>query len=252
MIAASIDDAAAWCLLAVLTAIAQAKSVINGLYTGILGVLFVLIIFYIVKPLLKKLGNRVEAIGRLNQGDFAVILLLILTCAIYTDYIGIYSVFGGFILGIASPRGKVFLKEINEKFTYIVVVFLLPIFFTFSGLNTDLTGIFNLNLLIPAFVIIVVSIIGKYIGCMLFMKKMGFSWRESSAIGGLMNARGLMLLIVLNIGLSYNMITHDLYSILVLMTVITTMLAMPIYKYSMGKRQKAGSKSSQKLDYSGP
>ncbi len=236
LIAASIDDAAAWCFLAVVTAMAQAESMMSGLFTALWGALFAIVVIKVVKPMMKKWGDNIQERGSLSQGEFGVIVILLLAAAWFTDFIGIYSVFGGFILGLAVPRTPVFQRELHGKLTDIVVVFLLPIFFTYSGLNADLSGIFQMHLLWPSLIILVGAIAGKYFGCAFAMRRMGFSWGESSAIGGLMNARGLMELIVVNIGLTYGIISQDLYSALILMAVITTALSMPIYNLSMGKK----------------
>ncbi|QYR21859.1 cation:proton antiporter [Paenibacillus sp. sptzw28] len=236
LLAASVDDAAAWCFLAVVTAMAQSKDMIAGLYTAVGGVLFALLVLTLVKKRLKKMSDRVEAAGQFLQHDFAIILLLILGAAWITDYIGIYSVFGGFILGLAMPRTPVFQREIHGKLTDFVVVLLLPLFFAFSGLNADIASLFNMGIVIPFLFILLASILGKYGGCTLAMRRMGFTWRESSAIGGLMNARGLMELIVVNIGLAYEIINQDLYSMLVLMAIVTTAAAMPIFNASLGNR----------------
>ncbi|PEQ83429.1 cation:proton antiporter [Bacillus cereus] len=233
IIAASIDDVSAWILLALINALAQSNSLIGGLKTAMFGVLFAMICLLVIRPILNKYITTLENKGEITEGTLALVIMLILGATWYTDYVGIYSVFGGFILGLAMPRTPLFQKYISDNLINITVVFLVPIFFTNSGLKTDFSNILNIKLMIPCILILLASFLGKYGGATIAMKKMGFSWRESSAIGGLMNARGLMLLIFINLGISYNLISPELFSILVLMAVISTAAAMPIYNASL-------------------
>ncbi len=235
LISASIQDVVAWILLAFITSMAVHNNIVMGLTAFFGGIIFVLLVFFIVKPFLTKIGNISEKEGSLSQAHFSIVMLLLLSAALTTDKLGLYSVFGGFILGLAIPRTKVFEQDLHRKLNDITAVFLLPIFFTFSGLNTNLTVLKELSIFLPCLVIILFSFFGKYLGCALTMKAIGFSWRESSAIGALINARGLMELILANIGLSYGIINRDMFSILVLMAIVSTLCAMPLYYLSMGK-----------------
>ncbi|MGM0889159.1 MAG: cation:proton antiporter [Bacillota bacterium] len=230
LIAASIDDALAWCLVALITALAQAQGILAGITAITFGALFACFMLLVGKKWLTRLGERVEKEGSLSMNHFSLVLLLLLVAIWFTDYVGVYSVFGGFIVGLSMPRNKVFLQELQSKFQPFVITLLLPIFFAYSGLNTNFTTILSdMSLLIPAMVVLVVSIAGKYGGCALAMKSIGYSWREASAIGILMNARGLMVLILVNIGMTYKIITPQVFAILVLMTLVTTIVAMPIF-----------------------
>ncbi len=233
IIAASIDDVSAWILLALINALAQSNSFIGGIKTAIYGAVFALICLWIIRPLLNKYIMRLERKGDIGEGTLALVIMLILGGTWYTDYVGIYSVFGGFILGLAMPRTPLFKKYISNNLVNITVVFLVPIFFTNSGLKTNFSNLMNIDSFIPCLIILLASFAGKYGGATLAMKKIGFSWREASAIGGLMNARGLMLLIFINLGISYNLISQELFSILVLMAIISTAAAMPIYNASL-------------------
>lgn len=230
LISASIDDALAWCLVALITALAQAQGVLAGIVAISFGALFAGFMLLVVKKWLTRLGEKVEREGSLSTNTFSYILLLLLVAIWFTDYVGVYSVFGGFIVGLAMPRNKLFVQELQSKFQPVVLTLLLPIFFAYSGLNTNLTTIFSdLSLLIPAIIVLVASVAGKYGGCTLAMRSIGYSWREASAIGILMNARGLMVLILVNIGMTYNIITPQVFAILVLMTLVTTIVAMPVF-----------------------
>jgi Kef-type K+ transport system membrane component KefB len=226
-----------WILLSFVTAAAANKGMEAGYITLFGGIAFVALVFLIVKPLLKIIGKRSQKNGILSQMDFAIIVISLLAAALITDKLGLYSVFGGFILGLAVPRDPVFSKGLEMKLKDITVAILLPLFFAFSGLNSNMLVLGNLTNFIPTLVIVAFAFISKYGSATIAMKLTGYSWRESSAIGGLTNSRGLMELIVANIGLSYAVISNDLYSILVLIAILTTLFAMPIYNLSMGKKK---------------
>jgi Kef-type K+ transport system membrane component KefB len=235
---ASIQDVISWILLAFVTSAAAHKGMSAGYFTLIGAIVFVIVVMFVAKPLLQKIGTRAQKAGHLGQLDFAIVVISLLIAALVTDYLGLYSVFGGFILGLAVPRDPVFSKGIESKLKDITVAILLPLFFTFSGLNANMLVLGNLTNLVPTIIIVLFAFFSKYVSATIAMKMTGYSWRESSAIGGLTNARGLMELIVANIGLSYSVITRDLYSILILIAILTTLAAMPIYNLSLGKGYK--------------
>ncbi|MFI7014592.1 cation:proton antiporter [Streptomyces sp. NPDC050164] len=162
-----------------------------------------------------------------------IIVGIVLLSGLFTDYIGIHSVFGGFIAGLAMPRNPAFREALHSRMMDLVCVLLLPIFFAFSGLNTELGGLAGWAMIGPFLLILVAGFVGKYVGCATAMRGIGFSWRESWAVGGLMNARGLMILIFINIGLAQGMITKDVFSMLVLVAVFTTAGAMPLYRWAL-------------------
>ncbi|GAA0188789.1 hypothetical protein GCM10009122_48070 [Fulvivirga kasyanovii] len=234
LLSASVQDVISWILLSFVTAMAISKSYMGGIVTFAGALLFVLVIGFLVRPVLVKICTATEKDANLSQGHLALVLALLLLSALATDYIGLYSVFGGFVLGLAIPRKPVFIEELATKLKDITLVMFLPLFFAFSGLNTNLLVFNNLAIAIPCLVILALSVSGKYGICTLTVKAAGYSWREASAIGGLLNSRGLMELLIANIGLLYGVISQDLFSILVLMAIVTTLGAMPIYNLSMG------------------
>lgn len=236
LLSASIQDVVSWVLLAVVTVMATTKEYLSVLTMIIGAIFFVLILFYIVKPLLTKTATKVKSDNGLSQGSFAIVILLMLISALITDELGLYSVFGGFIFGLSLPREGKYIEAITIRMKDFILVFLLPVFFAFSGLNTNLLKLGELNLWNIAFIIILFAFVSKYFSCMFTMRWVSkFSWKESSAIGGLINSRGLMELIIANIGLFYGLIDIGLYSILVLVAITTTLAAMPIYYASLGK-----------------
>ena len=239
LLAASLDDAVAWCLLALIAALGTGSPLLAGALPVVGGALFTLVCIFVVRPSLFGMGWRVERRGELGQGEFAIILLLLLATVWVTDKIGIYSVFGSFILGLCMPRNRAFQRSLHGSMHRFTTVFFLPVFFTNSGLNANLAALFGPELLGAALLIILVAFASKYLSCTLAMRSIGFSWAESSAVGGLFNARGLMLLIFANLGLAHGLIGPALFSILVLAAVVTTAAAMPIFQRSLRQRSKS-------------
>jgi Kef-type K+ transport system membrane component KefB len=239
MLSASIQDVVSWILLAFVTSMAKHEGLSQGCITLASAFLAVFAAFFVLTPLFKKMGVATEKSGMLSLNHFSIIMITILVSAFATDWLGLYSVFGGFILGLSMPRGTVFQKEINSKLYYFTAAFGLPLFFTFSGLNANLLVLSGMRYFIPCIVILVIAFASKYLSCLFAMRSGGFSWAESSATGGLMNARGLMELIVINIGLTYGIINTEFYSILILVAITTTLSAIPIFKLSLrGKELK--------------
>ena len=152
------------------------------------------------------------------------------------DFPASNSLFGGFVTGLIVPKNKALIRLYSSRLEALGVIFLLPIFFALSGLSTNLLMLGKMNVLLPSVIIMLVAFAGKYFSSLFSLKAMGYSWRQSSAVGGLNNARGLMELIIANVGLTYGIITGALYSLLVLLAIISTLLAMPIYKLSISSR----------------
>ncbi len=244
--AGAIDDAAAWCVLAVVLATFGASSPlqIGGISIGAQTVaiggsfLYGVLALTVGRKLLAGLGRRAEREGGVSQPMMAVTLGLFCLAAWYTDIIGVHAVFGGFILGIAMPRG-VFADDIRRKIEPFAVVFLLPMFFTFSGLNTKLDVLMDPGLILAGIAILVASMIGKGVACWAAARLHGEDQATSLAVGTLMNARGLMELIIINIGLQHGIIGEALFSILVIMAIVTTLMATPIFEMVYGRKARA-------------
>ncbi|MBE8969689.1 cation:proton antiporter [Nostocales cyanobacterium LEGE 12452] len=226
--AASVDDAVAWCLLAIVLA-----SVKNSLSIAILaiggGICYVLFAIFLGQPLLKAFTRMTKREG-VNRQTLTLMLIILMFCAWFTDVTGIYAIFGAFVLGAVTPRGE-FAQQIRQYTEFLTTSFLLPIFFVFSGLNTQIGLVNTPTLWGVTLLIIAIAILGKGVACMLAAKLAGENWRESATIGALMNARGLMELIILNIGLEQGIITPTLFTIMVIMAVITTLMASPLIAF---------------------
>ncbi len=227
--AGSMDDAAAWCIFAIVLASFSRNPVIALSAIGG-GVLYAVVVLTIGRRLLNLLGRKVEREGTMGAPTFTFVLMLVMLCAGITDAIGIYAVFGGFILGTAMPRG-LFAHEIERRLEPLTTNFLLPLFFVYSGLNTRLGLLDSLMLWAVAFVILLAACFGKGVACWLAARLNGEENREALAIGTLMNARGLMELIILNIGLERGVITPTLFTIMVMMAIVTTLMASPVFEF---------------------
>ncbi|TYB46715.1 cation:proton antiporter [Actinomadura chibensis] len=236
LLAASIDDAAAWCLLAVLSAWRLGTGPDGALRTIVLAAVFAGVMLLPVARLLRPLGREVGRTGSLGPTALYAVVLVPLTAGWITDWIGVYSVFGGFVAGLAMPRDPAFRRVLHARMMGVVSTLLLPVFFAFSGLNTELGGITGGTMLLAFLAIMAAGFCGKYFGCALAMRGLGFDRRDSYAVGGLMNARGLMILIFINIGLAQGMITRQLFAMLVLVAVITTASAVPLYRLALPER----------------
>ena len=235
--AGSIDDAAAWCVLAIVLAsfgggaLMAVKAIAGGIAYGVL-------VLTVGRRLLARLGEQVEREGKLSTSVLAVILMVFCLCCWTTDVIGIHAVFGGFLLGVAMPRG-ILCRELQARLEPFTLVFLLPMFFTFSGLNTRLDTVNSPQMLLIALVVLVVACLGKGVACWAAARFSGEDNRTALAVGALMNARGLMELIILNIGLQKGVIEPGLFSIMVVMAVVTTLMASPVFEWVYGRHARA-------------
>jgi Kef-type K+ transport system membrane component KefB len=234
--AGAIDDAAAWAVLAIVLAslgddsLAAVKAIGGGLA-------FALFAVVLGRRLLAPLGRRAERSG-VGAGLLGVTLSLFALAAGAMDVIGIHAVFGGFLLGAVMPRGR-FAEEVKRQIEPFTVVVLLPLFFTFSGLNTRLTLLNDVGLIGVTAIVLVASVLAKGGGCYLAARLSGQDHGSALALGGLMNSRGLMELIIINIGLQRGVISPTLFSILVLMALITTIMASPLFEYGLRQSRRS-------------
>jgi Kef-type K+ transport system membrane component KefB len=230
--AGAIDDAMAWCLLAIVLAsftgdFSHAVWSVGG------GIGYVALTLGVLRPLLARWSKGIEKRGDLSEGEFVFCLSLLAFGAWFTDMIGLHAVFGSFVMGAAMPRGVV-VRNLVQRVQPLTVALLLPLFFTYSGLNTKI-GLLNSGYLwAMAVAVLLAAIFGKAIACWLAARWTGISNREALGIGTLMNARGLMELIIINIGLQKGIISPELFAILVVMAVITTLMASPMFERLVG------------------
>lgn len=234
--AGAIDDAGAWMVLAVVLATFGDGS---GVALKAIGgaVIFALLVLGLGPRLLRPLGAQAEREGGVGQGLLGIVLMLFLLAAFLMDWAGMHAVFGGFLLGVAMPRG-LFSRELRAKLEPFTVVLLLPMFFTYSGLNTELSIMANPALLLVTVAILGASILAKFGACWAAARLTGQDNPTAMGIGALMNARGLMELIIINIGLQRGIIGTELFSVLVLMAVVTTLMASPLFELVYGRKAR--------------
>lgn len=244
--AGSIDDATAWCVLAVvLASFGKEPSIALWAIGG--GVAYAVVTLTVVRIALRLLAPRVEREGQMSQPMLVLVLAIVMLAAWFTDWIGIYAVFGAFIMGAAMPRG-VFADELARKIGPLTTTFLLPMFFVYSGLNTKIGLVNTPHLWLVTGVILLAATVGKGVACYLAARFSGEPRRDSVAIGALMNARGLMELIILNIGYERGIITQELFSIMVIMAIVTTLMATPIFEAAYGKAGSARRREMTAVD----
>jgi Kef-type K+ transport system membrane component KefB len=245
--AGAIDDAAAWCVLAVvLASLDHSWSIAVKAIGG--GGAYALVMLTLGRRWLTPLGVRAQAAGGISEPTLAFILALLMLSAWYTDVIGIYAVFGAFLLGIATPRGLL-ADQLQQRLEPLTVALLLPLFFTYSGLNTRLDLVDSPALWWAALVVLGAACLGKGGACWAAARLHGEDNRTALAVGALMNARGLMELIILNIGLQRGVITSTFFSIMVLMAITTTLMAAPLFEWVYGRHaRRIGALGAEHLD----
>jgi len=225
---AAVDDVTAWCMLAFVIAFARFEQVRGAVITASLAAIYVLAMFFVVRPFARKLEKVYEREGRLSQGVVAVVLLLALGSASVTEWIGIHALFGAFLMGAVMPKGSRFVREISEKMEDYTVILLLPIFFAYSGLRTQVGLLNTPGLWLDTALIVLVACLGKFGGSSIAAGVCGIPWRESFAIGILMNTRGLMELVILNIGKDLGVISEAVFAMMIIMALVTTAATQPI------------------------
>ena len=234
--AGAADDATAWALLAVVLA-SYKHDPTYALFAIVGGALFAILTQTVGKSLFRRLAEGVERTGKMSDPTFAVTMLTLFAGAWVTDALGIYAVFGAFLIGAAMPRGA-FVDALRQKLESVTVGVFLPFFFVYSGLNTKLGLLDSPALWGICLLVCLAAVVGKFGGCTLAARFSGERWREATAIGVLMNARGLMELIILNIGLQQGVITPTLFTMMTLMAIVTTLMASPIFVWLYGPKRE--------------
>jgi Kef-type K+ transport system membrane component KefB len=221
------DDVTAWCILAAVIAIAKTGSFISSLYTIAFAVIYVGVMLMVVRPFLKRVGEIYHNSEVLNKSIVAFLLLMLILSAFVTQVIGIHALFGAFLAGVVMPPLPNFRRMIIEKIEDVSVTLLLPLFFVFTGLRTEI-GLLNTPYLWEICALfILVAVTGKFVGGAFTAKILGETWRDSLSIGVLMNTRGLMELIVLNIGYEMGILPPPIFVMLVIMALVTTFMTTP-------------------------
>ena len=230
MTGAAVDDVTAWTLLALATAIAGTGKVGHAVQVVILATVFVLGLLLIGRPVLARLSRAYDEVSQVSVVWLGGIFVCVLLAAYTAQSIGIAAIFGAFMFGLIMPRRAGLTDAVGRTFETFVVLVLLPLFFVVTGLKTHVNALNRTELWVITVLLIVVAIVGKFFGAAAAARWGGFSWRESAALGALMNTRGLTELIVLNIALDLGVISTLLFTMLVVMALVTTFMAGPLLR----------------------
>ncbi len=231
---AAIDDVTAWCLLAFVVGVAKAH-LGEGLMVAACTLAYILTMVFVAGPVLKRVVARWEG-EKLPRSAVAVVFILLLASSLITEAIGIHAIFGAFMLGAVIPHNSAVARDFSRHLEGGVIVLLLPSFFAFTGMRTRIDLLGGREAWVLCGLIVLVATLGKFGGTLLAGKLTGLTWRNSAALGVLMNTRGLMELIVLNIGLDMKVISPELFAMMVLMALATTMMTAPALKVLLGKQ----------------
>ncbi|MDO8965550.1 cation:proton antiporter [Algoriphagus sp.] len=224
---AAADDITAWCILAAVIAIVKAGSFVSALYIIALAVLYVLLMVKVVRPFLGRIGSLYHTKESLTKPIVAIFFLTLILSSYATEVIGIHALFGAFMAGAIMPENLKFRNIFIEKVEDVALVLLLPLFFVFTGLRTEIGLLNDPYLWKVTGLIILVAVVGKFIGSALAAKFVGQNWKDSLTIGALMNTRGLMELVVLNIGYDLGVLSPEIFAMAVIMALVTTFMTGP-------------------------
>jgi Kef-type K+ transport system membrane component KefB len=240
---AAVDDVTAWSILAAVVLLVRASAASMPLWATLGGsALFVLAMIFAVRPLLRRFAERFRSDGRLTHDRLAGVLVLALVSALMTEWLGIHALFGAFLAGAVMPKETAFVRALASKLSDMTVVLLLPLFFAFTGLRTSI-GLISGDLWTVCGTVIAAAVAGKWGGSMVAARMTGMGWREATAVGVLMNTRGLMELVILNVGLDIGVISPTLFAIMVLMALVTTFMTTPLVGWIYPAWRKMGSDS---------
>ncbi len=242
---AAINDVLAWCLLAFVVATAKSHGLLQSVLPTALTILYIAAMWFVVRPFLRRLGQRGSSREGLSQNLVAVVFLLLFLSSFTTELIGIHALFGAFVFGVLLPKESSFATTLADRLEDFAVVFLLPLFFAYSGLRTQV-GLLNQASMWGLFATLLsLLLIGKFGTCSLAARASGMSWRESAAVGVMMNTQGLMELVVLNIGLDMGVISPTMFTIMVLVALVSTVSTAPLLRLIYPDRLVAAEPASE-------
>lgn len=226
---AAIDDVTAWCLLAIVVSLTQSNWQ-AAVITILLSIAYIIFMFVVARPIFNRIVPWIEKFGKLTRTTMAVTFGLLMVSALTTEFIGIHALFGAFLFGAIIPNQSRLAEELREKLEDFITVLFLPAFFAYTGLRTQMQLV-NMDHVAILFIICLVAVIGKVGGSYLGGHLSGLKWKDSLSVGILMNTRGLVELIVLNLGLDLGILSPELFAMLVFMAVLTTMMTAPALRF---------------------
>jgi Kef-type K+ transport system membrane component KefB len=227
---AAVDDVTAWCILAFVVAATRSSGIGSAVATTLWAAGYIVVMLVFVRPLLARVAARIPRRESLTQNVVAGILLVLFASSMVSEIIGIHALFGAFLFGAILPKDGGFTRALSDKLEELVLVLLLPLFFAYSGVRTQIGLLSSVGAWAICALIIAVACLGKFGASTVVARLTGLSWRESSALGVLMNTRGLMELIVLNVGMDLGVITPTVFTMLVIMALVTTFATTPILR----------------------
>lgn len=235
---AALNDLSAWCLLALCLSLVQ-QNLQQGFITILLSAVYILFMLKIVRPLIVRWVHNQESQKEISIEKIGVFFVALFLSSLITESIGIHAIFGAFLLGVILPHDSKITDQLTRYTENLSRVVFLPAFFVYTGLRTHISLVSTFEDWVLCFVVILIASVGKFAGTTLAGRYSGISWRESSAIGVLMNTRGLVELVVLNIGLDMGIITPKLFTILVIMALVTTFATSPLLRFILKKEVPA-------------
>jgi len=235
---AAVDDVTAWCLFAFVVSLARAHAG-RVFVTLTLTAVFITGVLIVLRPAAVWFARRQSWQEKTSKDSIVIVCAALLLAALATQRIGIHALFGAFLVGAVIPHDSSLARDVNEKFEDLVVVLFLPVFFAFTGLRTQIALVHGLRDWLICLVIIAVASLGKFGGASLAARFTGLDWTEASSLGVLMNTRGLMELIVLNVGLDLGVLSPALFAMLVIMAIVTTLVTTPVLQALTRTREAA-------------
>jgi Kef-type K+ transport system membrane component KefB len=235
---AAIGDVTAWFLLAAVVALVQAGAVGGALWTVGLTLLFIAAMLVLIRPWLSRLVRQETAPWTSNRGLLAAIFVFVFVSALFTEVLGLHALFGAFLAGVCMPDDSGLRQFLRERLETFSSVFLLPLFFAFTGLRTQIGLLDDPRSWWTCLGIIVLATLGKLGGTLLSARSTGIGWMDSLSLGVLMNTRGLVEIIVLNIGFDLGILTPEMFTMLVLMALFTTFMTAPLISWIDWVRRK--------------
>ena len=224
-------DLTAWCLLAVVVAIAQTNSLLSSIYNIFFSIVYILIIFLVIRPFLRMVGQVYHNEEVIDKRLVAFIFLVLIASSFLTEVLGLHALFGAFMAGVIMPADIKFRKIMSEKVEGVSLSLFLPLFFVSTGLKTEVALLNTPALWALCGIFILIAVVGKISSATLTARFVGESWKNSLYIGALMNTRGLMELIILTIGYEMHILTQPIFVMLVLMTLVTTFMTTPLLTF---------------------
>jgi Kef-type K+ transport system membrane component KefB len=229
---AAVDDVTAWIILAGIIVLIRSSTLPLPLWAMLAGLgVFILVMLVVVRRALHRLVTFYERQGGFTHDTLAVVLLLVMASGWMTEFLGVHALFGAFLAGAIMPRHHELSRELLRRCEALIVTLLLPLYFAFTGLRSSIFLISGARMWFYCAMIIALAIIGKLLGSLIAARINGMSWREATAVGVLMNTRGLVELVILNIGLDLGVLSPTLFSIMVLMALVTTFMTSPLISW---------------------